>query len=489
MTDLWQNAMDHAVALARKAGSLVRDAVQNDMKVMLKSSSVDLVTKTDQKVEQLIIDSVKEKFPTHRGCRWGGRVFLDDADIIKVFLDDADIIKVFLDDADIIKVFLDDADIIKVFLDDADIIKVFLDADIIKVFLDADIIKVFLDDADIIKVFLDDADIIKVFLDADIIKVFLDDADIIKVFLDDADIIKVFLDDADIMKVFLDADIIKVFLDADIIKVFLDDADIIKVFLDDADIIKVFLEDADIIKVFLEDADIIKVFLDDADIIKVFLDDADIIKVFLDDADIVKVFALVILINTIFLKSMAFNRYPFVAVSIGFAVNRKLEFGVVYSCIEDKMYTARKGKGAFCNGQILNVSDQKEISQSIIATEFGSNRDTEVVDKIFSSMRKILCLPIHGIRGVGTAATNMCLVASGCVEAYYEIGIHCWDIAAGAIIVTEAGGVLMDVEGGPLDLMSRRVVAANNKIIAERIVKEIDAFTPLRDDASTETED
>ncbi|CDQ90378.1 unnamed protein product [Oncorhynchus mykiss] len=66
MTDLWQNAMDHAVALARKAGSLVRDAVQNDMKVMLKSSSVDLVTKTDQKVEQLIIDSVKEKFPTHR---------------------------------------------------------------------------------------------------------------------------------------------------------------------------------------------------------------------------------------------------------------------------------------------------------------------------------------------------------------------------------------------------------------------------------------
>ena len=61
-----------------------------------------------------------------------------------------------------------------------------------------------------------------------------------------------------------------------------------------------------------------------------------------------------------------------------------------------------------------------------------------------------LCLTIiftPRIRGVGTAATNMCLVASGCVEAYYEIGIHCWDIAAGAVIVTEAGGVLMDVEG------------------------------------------
>lgn len=51
------------------------------------------------------------------------------------------------------------------------------------------------------------------------------------------------------------------------------------------------------------------------------------------------------------------------------------------------------------------------------------------------------------IRGVGSAAINMCLVASGCVEAYYEIGIHCWDFAAAAVIVSEAGGVLMDVEG------------------------------------------
>lgn len=59
------------------------------------------------------------------------------------------------------------------------------------------------------------------------------------------------------------------------------------------------------------------------------------------------------------------------------------------------------------------------------------------------------CLP--RIRGSGTAATNMCLVASGAVEAFFEIGIHCWDIAAGAVIVTEAGGVLMDVDGRTYD--------------------------------------
>ncbi|XP_056913303.1 inositol monophosphatase 1 isoform X3 [Takifugu flavidus] len=209
------------------------------------------------------------------------------------------------------------------------------------------------------------------------------------------------------------------------------------------------------------------------------------------------------------------HRFPFVAVSIGFSVNKQVsaavagplsrasgpsqragpaaepllaflqvEFGVVYSCLEDKMFTARRGRGSFCNGDPLQVSEQKAIQQSIIATEFGSDRDPEVVDKIFSSLRNILCIPVHGIRSAGTAAINMCLVASGCVEAYYEIGMHVWDLAAASLIVSEAGGVLMDVEGGPFDLMSRRVIAANNRTIAERISGEIQAYAPARDDAA-----
>ncbi|KAM7399929.1 hypothetical protein PAMA_004557 [Pampus argenteus] len=177
------------------------------------------------------------------------------------------------------------------------------------------------------------------------------------------------------------------------------------------------------------------------------------------------------------------HAFPFVAVSIGFSVNKQMEFGVVYSCLEDKMYTARRGRGAFCNGELLQVSDQEDIRQSIIATEFGSSRDPEAVSKIFSSLRSILCIPVHGVRGAGTAAINMCLVASGCVEAYYEIGIHVWDVAAASLIVSEAGGVLMDVEGGQVDLMSRRIIAANSRTIGETIVKVIHAFSPPRDDA------
>uniref|UniRef100_A0A8I3RYP0 Inositol-1-monophosphatase n=1 Tax=Canis lupus familiaris TaxID=9615 RepID=A0A8I3RYP0_CANLF len=167
------------------------------------------------------------------------------------------------------------------------------------------------------------------------------------------------------------------------------------------------------------------------------------------------------------------HRFPFVAVSIGFTVNKKMEFGVVYSCLEDKMYTGRKGKGAFCNGQKLQVSQQEDITKSLLVTEFGSSRAPETVRIVLSNLEKLLCIPIHGIRGVGTAAVNMCLVAAGVADAYYEMGIHCWDMAGAGIIVTEAGGVLMDVTGGPFDLMSRRIIAANSKTLAERIAKEI----------------
>ncbi|XP_053103161.1 inositol monophosphatase 1 isoform X2 [Hemicordylus capensis] len=178
------------------------------------------------------------------------------------------------------------------------------------------------------------------------------------------------------------------------------------------------------------------------------------------------------------------HRFPFVAVSIGFVVKKKMEFGVVYSCIEDKMYTGRKGKGAFCNGQKLQVSQQHDITKALLVTELGSNRDPEVLQIVLSNMQKLLSIPIHGIRAVGTAAVNMCLVATGGADAYYEMGIHCWDMAGAGIIITEAGGVLLDVSGEPFDLMSRRIIAANSQVVADRIAKEIQIIPLQRDDAT-----
>lgn len=178
------------------------------------------------------------------------------------------------------------------------------------------------------------------------------------------------------------------------------------------------------------------------------------------------------------------HRFPFVAVSIGFVVNKKIEFGVVYSCMEDKMYTGRKGKGAFCNGQKLQVSGQEDITKSLLVTEMGSNREPETLKIVLSNMERLLSIPVHGVRAVGTAAVNMCLVATGGADAYYEMGIHCWDMAGAGIIITEAGGVLLDVSGGPFDLMSRRIIAASSRAIGERIAKELQIIPLQRDDAT-----
>ncbi|XP_019943437.1 inositol monophosphatase 1-like [Paralichthys olivaceus] len=176
------------------------------------------------------------------------------------------------------------------------------------------------------------------------------------------------------------------------------------------------------------------------------------------------------------------HRFPFVSVSIGFTVKKEIEFGIVYSCIEDKMYTARKGKGAFCNGVPIKVSGQEDIKQSLVLTEMGFKSDPEKFKTMLANIKTILAIPVHGIRCPGSAAVNMCLVACGSADAYYHMGIHCWDMAGGAAVVTEAGGVIMDISGGPFDLMSRRLIVASSRAIAERLVKEITEFQVGRDD-------
>uniref|UniRef100_G3NMF7 Inositol-1-monophosphatase n=1 Tax=Gasterosteus aculeatus aculeatus TaxID=481459 RepID=G3NMF7_GASAC len=172
------------------------------------------------------------------------------------------------------------------------------------------------------------------------------------------------------------------------------------------------------------------------------------------------------------------HRFPFVSVSIGFTVKKEIEFGVVYSCIEDKMYTARKGKGAFCNGAPIKVSGQEDISRSLVLTEMNFDKDPARFRTMLANVESILTIPVHGIRSPGSAAVNMCLVACGSADAYYHMGIHCWDMAGGAAVVTEAGGVIMDISGGPFDLMSRRLIVASSRAVAERIAKQVADQSP-----------
>uniref|UniRef100_A0A8C9Y722 Inositol-1-monophosphatase n=1 Tax=Sander lucioperca TaxID=283035 RepID=A0A8C9Y722_SANLU len=181
-----------------------------------------------------------------------------------------------------------------------------------------------------------------------------------------------------------------------------------------------------------------------------------------------------------------FSLFIWLFLNILYFSRSQIEFGIVYSCIEDKMYTARKGKGAFCNGDPIKVSGQEDISQSLVLTEMGFRKNPEHFKTMLANIKTILTIPVHGIRSPGSAAVNMCLVACGSADAYYHMGIHCWDMAGGAAVVTEAGGVIMDISGGPFDLMSRRLIIASSRAIAERIAKEITEFHVGRDDTDGE---
>ncbi|KAJ8272734.1 hypothetical protein GJAV_G00092830 [Gymnothorax javanicus] len=176
------------------------------------------------------------------------------------------------------------------------------------------------------------------------------------------------------------------------------------------------------------------------------------------------------------------HRFPFVAVSIAFAVDKQTEFGIVYSCIEDKLYSAQRGRGAFCNDIPLSTSGQEDITKCLLVTEIGAERDQLALATMTSNIHRLLEIPVHGIRAVGTAAVDMCLIATGGADAYYHIGMHCWDIAASALIVCEAGGVVIDTNGLEFDMMARRVIAASSMPVAQRIAQAIQAFPCERDD-------
>ncbi|XP_052233007.1 inositol monophosphatase 1-like isoform X1 [Dreissena polymorpha] len=159
---------------------------------------------------------------------------------------------------------------------------------------------------------------------------------------------------------------------------------------------------------------------------------------------------------------------PHTCISIGLTINKQPMLGIVHAPILEETFSAMKGHGAFCNETKLSVSTINELNRSVVILEGGTSRVPEILDTKIANIKSVIghC---HGIRCYGSAAINMCYVARGSHEAYVEHGIHVWDIAAAAVIVQEAGGVVCDPSGGELDLLNRRVLAACNKTLAGQL--------------------
>lgn len=175
------------------------------------------------------------------------------------------------------------------------------------------------------------------------------------------------------------------------------------------------------------------------------------------------------------------HQFPYFCCSIGLLQNKQPIVGVIYGPFIDKLYTAKKGFGAFCNGKPIHVKNCQAINESLIITELGSYRDSQRREAIFKNLEAI-GWGAHGVRAIGSAALNFCSVASGQTEGYYEFGIHSWDMAAGVIILREAGGIVIDTEGGPFDICSRRVIGACNDKIANELSEKLVVHLKLERD-------
>ena len=157
--------------------------------------------------------------------------------------------------------------------------------------------------------------------------------------------------------------------------------------------------------------------------------------------------------------------YPSYAVSIALELDGVLEVACIFDAVNGEPYTAQRGHGAFGKGCALAVSKTSTVDKALLATGFPYDRAAHA-DRYLRYMRRFLVC-CHGIRRAGAASMDFVALASGSVDGYWEFGLKPWDVAAGVLLVQEAGGEASDMTGGALDLSAPRLLATNGKLHSE----------------------
>jgi myo-inositol-1(or 4)-monophosphatase len=152
------------------------------------------------------------------------------------------------------------------------------------------------------------------------------------------------------------------------------------------------------------------------------------------------------------------HHHPYVSISLGLCVNLLPTIGVVYNPFTRALYTAIRGRGAFLNRTtplpLSRPTPLTDLSKCLVAVEWGSDRsgpDYAVKTGTFARLaaaKQDGGAMVHGLRSWGSAALNLCAVASGAVDAYWEAGCWAWDVCAGWVVLTEAGGLVVDANPG-----------------------------------------
>ena len=165
--------------------------------------------------------------------------------------------------------------------------------------------------------------------------------------------------------------------------------------------------------------------------------------------------------------------YPVFCVSLALESKGERIAGVIYDPCRDEMFAAAKGKGATLNGRAIHVSKTARLAESLIATGFPSHKRHKNPNINFYHQ---LTLRSHGVRRAGSAALDLCYVACGRFDAFWEFNLNPWDTAAGVLMVGEAGGKVTNFSGGAFAIDSREVLASNVLVHGEMLKEFAEIF-------------
>ncbi|HXR57233.1 MAG TPA: inositol monophosphatase family protein [Casimicrobiaceae bacterium] len=166
--------------------------------------------------------------------------------------------------------------------------------------------------------------------------------------------------------------------------------------------------------------------------------------------------------------------FPQYCVSIGLAHKGVVTQGVIYDPIRNDLFTATRGRGAFLNDRRMRVSRRAHLRDCLIGTGFPF-RDGRYLDT-YLQMMKTMVIQSAGLRRPGAAALDLAYVAAGFYDGFFEIGLNAWDVAAGSLLVLEAGGLIGDLAGEGDYLHGGQVIAATPKVFAQMV----QALAPYR---------
>jgi len=162
---------------------------------------------------------------------------------------------------------------------------------------------------------------------------------------------------------------------------------------------------------------------------------------------------------------------PFFCVSIAYSYRGEVKLGVVYDPVRDELFAAERGQGARLNGNPLQASSPTELIKSLLVTGFAydiAHADQDNLDN-FVKFSKLS----QGVRRLGSAALDLCYVAAGRLDGYWELSIKAWDIAAGALIAEEAGATVTKANGEPAYLRPPLSVLAAGPVIHAKILEQL----------------